>query len=442
MAATKAQAPSPAPVRARQVLRNRKTWIVPLVLASAFIAVMSAIYFGSIVNPTGHLHGLPVLVVNQDTGADGTNIGDSVVDALRGADAVTSRLALTPATLAQARAKMDRGQAYGALVIPPTFTHSALLAAGVNSPGVPATATVELQENTRLGALGVNLAAGVLTPAIKQISPKVGEQLSAKGAHPRDAIVADRLANPIAMTATTYRPLPDHTALGLSAFYVALLGIMCGFVGATLINNSIDSVLGYARTEMGPRYRQRMPLPINRVQTLLVKWAVAAAAAPLLTGILLLVSVGALGLHAPNVVGLWLLIAFAALMVSVATLTLMATFGAIGQLIAMILLVYLSLASSGGTVPIDALPGTFRVIGHVEPLRNVLSGTRSILYFDARWDAGLRNAVIVIGAQLAFWALLGLGVTRYYDRRRLDRVSPEILALVNRTVQDAHAKPA
>jgi hypothetical protein len=94
------------------------------------------------------------------------------------------------------------------------------------------------------------------------------------------------------MTTATYRPLPDHTGLGLSAFYIALLGIMCGFVGATLINNSIDSALGYAKTETGPRYRQRMPVPINRVQTLLVKWAVAAAAAPLLTGILLLVSAG------------------------------------------------------------------------------------------------------------------------------------------------------
>jgi hypothetical protein len=55
---------------------------------------------------------------------------------------------------------------------------------------------------------------------------------------------------------------------------------------------------------MGPRYRQRLPLPINRVQTLLVKWAVAAVAAPLLTGILLLVSVGALGMHAPRLLAL------------------------------------------------------------------------------------------------------------------------------------------
>src|ERR1700712_5287382 len=113
-------------------------------------------------------------------------------------------------------------------------------------------------------------------------------------------------------------------------------------------------------------------------------------------------------------------------MVSVATLTRMTAFGAVGQLLAMILLVYLSLASSGGTVPIDALPGMFRVIGHVEPLSNVLSGTRAIPYFDARWDAGLARTVMLLGAELVLWALLGLGVTAYYDRRKLDRLSPEI----------------
>ena len=68
-------------------------------------------------------------------------------------------------------------------------------------------------------------------------------------------------------------------------------------------------------------------------------------------------------------------------MIATGTLALLATFGTIGQLLAMILLVYLSLASSGGTVPIQALPGFFNVVGHVEPLRQVLTGTRAIMYF-------------------------------------------------------------
>jgi hypothetical protein len=71
-------------------------------------------------------------------------------------------------------------------------------------------------------------------------------------------------------------------------------------------------------------------------------------------------------------------------MIATGTLTLLAIFGSIGQLLAMILLVYLSLASSGGTVPIQALPGFFQIVGHVEPLRNTLLGTRAILYFGAR----------------------------------------------------------
>jgi ABC-type multidrug transport system permease subunit len=166
---------------------------------------------------------------------------------------------------------------------------------------------------------------------------------------------------------------------------------------------------------------------INRRQTFLTKWAIAAVAAPLLTGILLLVAVGALGMYAPHVLLLWLLCALASLMVATGTLALLAAFGSLGQLLAMILLVYLSLASSGGTVPIQALPGVFNVVGHVEPLRQVLDGTRAILYFGARGDAGLTQALVVIAAELVFWAAIGLTVTSWYDHKRLDRISADLL---------------
>src|SRR3954451_24546756 len=56
-------------VRAANLLRGRPVWLQPMVLASVVIALMTLIYFGSIVNPSGHLHGLPVAIVNQDAGA-------------------------------------------------------------------------------------------------------------------------------------------------------------------------------------------------------------------------------------------------------------------------------------------------------------------------------------------------------------------------------------
>jgi len=432
-------------VRAAQILRAKKIWIVPIVTAGVFAAAMAAVYFGSVVNPTGHIHGLPVMIVDQDTGAvvDGqhVNVGASLASGLEHYSQVATRLKLMPATLQQAEAKMDKGGAFAALVIPATLTRSALLAAGVSTPGgtPPATAVVTLEENTRLGNLGVSLASGVLTPAITKISPQIGSHLSALAtpASKSNPVLASQVADPITLTTTTYRPLPNYSALGLSAFYIALLGLIAGFVGATLINASVDSALGYATSQFGTRFSQRRPVPINRTQTFLVKLAVITAAVPVLTGIVLLVTVGLLGMYAPNVIALWGLMSLAALMIATGTLTLLAIFGSIGQLLAMLLLVYLSLASSGGTVPIQALPGFFKVVGHVEPLRNTLLGTRAIVYFNARGDAGLTTSIIVLACEALFWIALGLAASYWYDRKGLDRLSPDLIGYINRTVDQA-----
>jgi hypothetical protein len=61
---------------------------------------------------------------------------------------------------------MDKGGAYAVVVIPATLTRSLLLVAGVYTPGAtpPAQAKVELQQNPRLGNLGVSLASGVNHP--------------------------------------------------------------------------------------------------------------------------------------------------------------------------------------------------------------------------------------------------------------------------------------
>jgi YhgE/Pip-like protein len=426
-----AHPPRPAgqPVRAGRILRLRGVWIAPLVITAVLIALITVIYIGAVVNPTGHIHGLPVMVVNRDAGATvhgrRVDIGAQIVDALQHASPVTSKLALTLTSLSAAKAKMDAAKAYGTLVIGATLTRTTLQAAGVTGQsghGPPRPALTFL-ENARLGSLGVNLAAGVLTPATAQISSEVSKKLGSNAG-----------ADLIALTPVAYRPLPDHSAVGLSAFYIALLAIMAGFLGATLINSSVDGALGYASTELGPRWRQRRPIAIDRKQTLLVKWAIAAVASPILTGILLLVAVAALGMRAPHVGYLWLLLILGAMMVAAGTLALFAAFGAIGQALGLILFVYLSLASAGGTVPTEALPGFFRFVGHVEPLRQLLGGTRAILYFGARGDAGLTQGLIVIASELVFWLAVGLIVTSWYDRKRLYRLTPDLLAYVEQAV--------
>jgi YhgE/Pip-like protein len=428
-------------VRPRMVLRVRKVWILPLALPAVMIALVSCIYIGSVIDPTGHLRGLPVEVVNLDTGAATPSghvaLGENMVHALIGSSAVSTRLDLHVVSMSQAEASMSRGGSYATLVIPSTFSESALLDAGQPpAGGTPTTPTVEIEENSRLGSLGVNLAAGVLNPALNDLSKQLGVRLtqnstSAVRSNPE---LAAQLADPIRVTAASYRPLPAHSALGLSAFYVSLISILAGFLAAGVINSSIDGALGYATSDLGPRWKIRIPKRISRQHTLVTKWSIALVAGPLLTAIILAVAVGAFGMYAPRFGFLWPLLTLATVMVSFGTLALLAAFGSIGQMLAMVILVYLSLASSGGTIPIQALPGFFNGVGQIEPLRQLLGGARDILYFGGQWNAGASHAVLILGSELLSWILLGVAVTTLYDRRNLYRLSPEVITTVEHAV--------
>ena len=136
---------------------------------------------------------------------------------------------------------------------------------------------------------------------------------------------------------------------------------MCGFLAGTIINPSVDAATGYATTEIGPRWRQRQPLPINRWHTLVIKWVMAAVLTGLMTGLLLVVAAGILRMDAPHLGLLWLLAWLCAASVAAGTIVVCAVLGAsLGQLLALLLFVYAGLAAAGGTVPLQALPGVLR----------------------------------------------------------------------------------
>jgi ABC-type multidrug transport system permease subunit len=201
-----------------------------------------------------------------------------------------------------------------------------------------------------------------------------------------------------------------------------------------IVNMSVDGVLGYATTEIGPVWRQRQPVAISRWQTLLAKWVMAIGLTVILTSLMLGVAVGILKMNAPHFGSLWLLSWFAATVIAIGTLVLFAALGTVGKLVALLVFVYLALASSGGTVPLDALSGFFRFLANFEPLRQILDGVRAILYFDARGDAGLDRAWVASGLGLVFWVALGVGATTWYDRKGLDRMPPDLLEYVDRAV--------
>ncbi len=423
--------------------RVRSVWVPPLILVVIMVLVITLAYIGSAVNPAAHLHGLSVAVVNEDAGATAgaqrINLGDRLAAGLAGSSAVTSRLAVRQSSLAAVQERMNEAKTYAAVVIPPNFSASLAALAGIRPPAGQSVSIprIELLTNPRAGTLAVSLASGVLQPALAKASHTVGAKLLAlDAARAANGVASPLLADPVTVSTVAYRPLPSHSALGLSAFYIALLTTFCGFLGAVVVNTSIDAVLGYATTEIGPVWRQRKPVQISRWHTLLAKWIMAVILAAVLTALMLLAAVVLLSMDAPHVFTLWLLCWFAAAVISIGTLVLFAALGTLGQLIALLVFVYLALASSGGTVPLNALSGFFRFFANFEPLAQILDGTRAILYFGAQGVAGLTRAWVGTGIGLVFWLALGFGVTTWYDRKRLYRMPPELMAHVDRAVED------
>jgi hypothetical protein len=310
--------------------------------------------------------------------------------------AVAGRLALTDTTLSSAEQAMDHGASYATVVIPPGFTASLLNLAGVSASGPGSGPEIVILTNQRAGTIGASLATGVLQAGLEAASRQIGRELAAfvPAARASSPLTRDFLADPVTVMTADYRPLPSHSALGLSAFYIALLILTCGFLAGTIINSAVDAATGYATTEIGPKWRQRQPLPINRWNTLIIKSVMVAVLTGLTAGLIVLVAAGILRMDAPHAGLLWLLAWLCSASVAEGTIVLFAVLGAsIGQLLALLLFVYAGLATAGGTVPLQALPAVLRWLAGIDPLRQILDGTRAILYFDAQADAGLARAV-------------------------------------------------
>jgi YhgE/Pip-like protein len=436
----------PKRLRARELLRQKPVWVPPILIGVVLIGLMTALYIGSAVDPVDHMEGLPVSLVQRDAGGKSiaglrVNLGRELEAGVLDSPAVSKKLDVHVESLPEAKDRMDRGASYATLVVPPDFSNAAINLVGApgRHPAREGLPRVELLSNQRAGTEGASLATGVLTPAVEAVSAAIGKQLTTEAGSSAGAAARAALADPIDLVDGQYRPLPAKAALGLSAFYIALLMMMCGFIGATIVNAALDGVLGFAPTEIGSRWTMARPALISRFQTLIAKWVIAAVLTGVLTAIVLLVAAGLLGMDAPDPLLLWAYGWFGATTVAVGTLALFAALGTPGQLVGLLLFVYLGLASAGGTVPVAALPDAFAAVSHLDPLRQILGGVRAILYLEARADAGLAEGAVATAVGLAFWLGFGAFFARRYDRAHRDRLDPDLLAYVHRSADEFRA---
>ncbi|MCB5167494.1 SNG1 family protein [Streptomyces bambusae] len=411
----------------RRTLLSPALWAVPAGLVAVLALLLSLIYMGGILDPRGDMKNLPIGLVDEDRGAPGTDpLGPRIADSIRAADP-ERHVAWKPLGSAEAHRELAADKLYGILVIRPEFTARVQALTTAGAPHAPAAARprIDVLTSPGAGSLGSSLAASAMQQAAHTASAALGADLLARPAAAGTTGPAARLllADPVQVTVSVGHPIGERTGMGLSAFYYALLLVLIGFLTAGIVSNGTDIGLGYAASDVGPLRTHRPAVPVTRRQVFLANTGYTVALAPVTASLLMAVTVGFLDMDAGHLPLLWLYSVCATAAVGVGAQALTSALGGLGQPVAMLLFIALALPSSGGTVPLQAVPSAYRLLAEFEPMRQVTDGVRAILYFDAQAGAGLSRAWAMTGAGLAAALLLGLAVTTFYDRRGLHRVA-------------------
>ncbi|WP_227999378.1 YhgE/Pip domain-containing protein [Nocardia australiensis] len=412
--------------------------IAPVLVLTLLTTLLGIMYLDYVVDPEKNLHDFPIALVNQDVGdtfgAQHVNFGDQVAAGLQQA-VPADEIDLRVLGINEAQLQMQSGKVYGAIIIPGDFSKRlGIFGVGSVVPGDIERPIITLQTNPRTGAFATQIVGRIGAQALPQVNAQVGKQLTeqvqaqltpAPGGPPAtelSGVTRVALESPLQIVTEEFRPLPNGTGQGLTAFFFALLLLLAGVIGSMTIHTMVDASLGFVPTEYGPWFVHFPPTPISRFHTLLIKWGVLVLAASTIAGVFVIVA-KSIGMPVDHPLGLYLYSAFAIIAVGFTGLSVLAAFGSAGLLVNLILFVILGLPSSGGTVPIEATPKYFGWLAEFEPMHQVFLSIRSILYFDNNFSAGLGRGLWMTALGLAIGVVFGAVITRYYDRKGLHRAA-------------------
>ncbi|MFE7040938.1 DUF3533 domain-containing protein [Streptomyces atratus] len=423
---------------ARGLLRRRSLWLPSALILGMLSFVLSLLYLGANNDPVGSMKDMPIALVNADQGTQVAgkqiNLGAQITSQITGSADLKDKVSWKQVDRRTADDLLGKGKAFGALVIPDNFSASVAALAGPlqHDPHPPA---MTVLTNPAAGSFGSSMAAEINRKVVQTTSAQVGRQLSQQAEKQAASGSAERptapgaaaqlmIADPVKATIEEGHPLGHHSGLGLSSFFYTLVLVLGGMLGANIIHTQVDTALGYIASDKGP-FRTVKPVQhISRVRHFAVSSVLMVVLSMLTSALAMAAAVGIIGIDASHLLLLWIFGTCATAAMGITALALLAVLGTPGPLVTMLVLIGLAIPSAGATIPLQALPGFYRFLADFEPFRQVVDGVRSILYFGAQADAGLGRAWTMVGIGFAASLLLGLAVTRLYDRKGLHRSAP------------------
>ncbi|MFD8971705.1 DUF3533 domain-containing protein [Streptomyces sp. NPDC059593] len=428
-------------VSARGLLRRRGMWLPSAVILGLLSLVLSMLYLGANNDPVGSTKDLPIALVTSDRGTkvagQRIDLGAQIATQVTGSAELRDKVSWKKVDRRTADDLLARGKVFGALVIPEDFSASVAALAGPpqHEPHPP---TMTVLTNPAAGSFGSGMAAEINRKVVSQASAQVGrvltQQLGQQAAQESESTHAGRpvapaaaqlmIADPVKVNVEEGYPLGAHSGLGLSAFFYALVLVLGGMLGANVIHTQVDTALGYMANDKGPFRLVKPTQHMTRTHHFAVCSVLMVVLSMLTSALAMAGAIGVVGIDASHLGLLWIFGTCATAAMGITALALLAVLGTPGPIVSMLVLIGLAIPSAGATIPLQALPDFYRFLAEFEPFRQVVDGVRSILYFDARTDAGLGRAWTMTAIGFAVSLLLGLVLTRLYDRRGLHRSAP------------------
>lgn len=428
-----------------------RTWLLPFLVLLLLGGTGTALYIGGLGSPGKHLDHFPIAVVNQDKGTvtpDGgrEDLGQNITEEIQKGFSSSDKIDLRVLSWDDAQDQMRTGELHGAVVIPESFSADATaLVSGALSADEVSRPSITVYTNPLAGPLASSLATNAINPALEQANRGLGEQLSSSAMQAQGqaqtelrgqleelgtqlpaqleqqitpkvgGTSADLLADPIAIKTTAFEEPPEGAALGEGAFFYSVLLMVVGLSGSVALHFLIDSRLGVAPVELGPRFVLGPQLRPARWFTYLVKWGIVIIAALPTAGLMMWVA-SAVGMAIPHGGWFFLTTWLSIVTVSAVTFALITLFGSAGMILSLIYVVFMGLPAATGVVPLEALPGFFRVIAPAEPLYHMTMANRAVLYFDANAGAGVQSGIIGMLVITLIAVVAAVVFSAIYDR--------------------------
>lgn len=415
---------------------NFTFWAVPVAAVALVMSLLGLAYLGGNLNPERNLNEFPVAIVNSDVGTEMASgefrrICDDIQSELKAQ--VDDRFELRDLNVSEAQRQLGTGEIYGTLEIPRDFTMQvnawAIGAVLDNEVSAPQMAVVT---NPGAGVGAVQIMEIFGETATQAINDNLGEQLLAQVQEVAEeenfelnGVTTAAMLQPLDVQFGSTDDLGDGTGAGLSALFWSLLLVLAGFTGAAITNVLVDGKLGVLPTEYGPLFITRRHMGASRLMTLLIKLGFVFIQAPIISGLFLWIGT-TLGMVPSDTFTLWFFSAMMIAAIGIVAQTINALVGNPGLIVNLLFFIAFGLPAAGATLPLQAVPDFFRNVAPLMPLHQVYLGTRSILFFEGQWQAGLGTAIFwAIGAAAAAFVIGILG-TWAFDRWGFNRAAPNL----------------